>query len=258
MELLYANFLQTTTQVTVTTGTTSVANIFERDLRYQYASENAGTDATTTSMTIRFNETLLVERIALLGMNLKGFEIFYNGLTANTFALTSTSDTTTLNYASNSATSKYWQVTPVNCTSVTIDMKTTISPNAEKAIGFIAISRVRSDFDKIPTAQGYNPVIIPEQYVQNISDGGKRIHTVSNKFQVSISFENIIETFRNELKSVYDTFDEHIFVAFGTATGWDEILYEVVWPGNFNFYKFSDNFVNAGFSGSIELWEAPR
>jgi hypothetical protein len=39
-------------------------------------------------------------------------------------------------------------------------------------------------------------------------------------------------------------------------TGWaDEFVFECVWPGKFDFYKFSDNATDSGFSGQILLQE---
>jgi hypothetical protein len=259
MEFIYKNFIQTTTSIVVDSNTSTVAFLLNRDRTFQYSSDGFNNDTTTTTMRINFSETTTVSRIALLSHNLEGFTIYYNGATANTFSMSTTSDTTTSDYSGNTDTNKYLTVTPVDCTSVSIDMKTTISANAEKAIGHLVISDLLLDFERLPAAGNYNPMLEPRDVVHTLSNGGQRKQTLDENWRVNISYRHITETFRNSLKTVFDLHSEFMFVPFGTATGWsDEIIFPSIWTGPFNFYRYSDNAVDSGFSGSISLRETPR
>lgn len=254
MELLKANFLNTTTQMTVDSNTAVAANLFNPDRQLQYFSDGYANDLTTTTIRISFDQTTTVGRIALLEHNLKSFLIYYNGATASTFGLSA--DTTVSNYISNSQTSNYLNITtPVACTSVSIDCKKTIAADNEKAIGVLVLSAVDFDFTRIPNSDGYTPVLNPKQIVHTLSDGGTRVHTIQDKWNATIKYKNLDQTMRDSLRTIYNQYLPHVFVPFGTSTGWDGILFESVWVGPFDFYKYSDNAVSSGYTGSINLKE---
>lgn len=254
-EILNQNYCQTTTQFAVNNNTATVENILNPDRNVQFYSDGMNNDATTVSMTITFDTTTTVSRISLLEHNLKSFRIFYNGATANTFALTTTAATTTAYYATNSQTSHYFRVTPAACTSVTIDMYSTQVANSEKAIGHLIISDLYLEFSRMPNSSSYTPRVDPEQVLHQMSDGGFRTHTVRKKYAVDIKLQHITTTFRDQLKALYDLQSPFIFCPFGTTTSWDGIIFEAIWPGNFEFYKYSENALASGFSGSISLKE---
>lgn len=253
MEILKKNYVNTTTMITVDAGTDTVEFILDHNTRRQYSTNAFDDDTTIASITFAFDETLTVDRIAIQNHNLKEFTIFYNGLTANTFALTNPTTTSTFN--ANSATDLFLAVTPVDCTSVTIDMKATIEANSEKAIGNIIISEQDFNFTKIPAANSYKPKYDPQQFKHTMADGGIKMHTLAQKFDASIKLKYIDETMRDNLKTLYDKFDEFIFVPFGTGTSWDGIAPQCVWTGSFNFYEYSDDVKSAGFEGSIKIEE---
>lgn len=256
MEFLTKNLYDTTTSVVVNSNTTTVENLFSRDLRYQYVSSGFNNDATTSTLVINFGETVSVSRIALLGMNLKSFTIFYNGATANTFSLTSTGATTVSDFSTNSETSMYLSATPVDCTSVSIDMKSTQLADQDKAIGYLVVSNVLSDLDtRVPDSANYRPLFSPKEIVHELSDGSFRTQVFDRKYGASIGLRYCDTALRNELKTVFDLHDDFIFCAFGTTTSWDEVFFPCVWSGPFEFFEFSDNAVNAGHSGRIKLLE---
>lgn len=256
MEFLRKNLFDTTTQATVNSSTSTVENLLLRDTRYQYVSSGLSVDGTIASIRIAFNETQTVERIALVGLNLKNFRIYYNATTANTFALTSTGATTASNWSSNSETSMYLQCTPQACTSVSIDMYSTQVANQEKALGYLAISNLLSDLDgRIPSAQNYRPSFTQKQVVHELSDGSIRTQVVDRKFGCQIGLDFVTTALKNELKTVFDLHDDFIFAPFGTTTGWDEVIFPCVWVNSFEFFEVTDNARNAGHSGSIRLAE---
>lgn len=257
MEFIRKNLFDTTTQAVVNSNTATVENLLTRDLRFQYVSDGLASDAgTNATLRINFNETLTISRIALMGMNLRGFILYYNGLTANTFAMTTTAATTVSEFSSNSETSMYLTVTPQACTSVSLDMRTTQVANQNKAVGYMVISNVLSDLDtRVPPAQKYSPVFSPKEVVHELSDGSFRTQVVDRKFSADVSLDFVDTALRTELKSVFDLHDDFIFTAFGTTTGWDEMIFPCVWQGPFDFNTYSDNAAASGFSGRIRLLE---
>lgn len=255
MELLKSNYVDTTTSIIVDSNTVSAQYLLDRDKTFQYVS--SGYTAAKTTIRVNFTETLSVSRIALMGHNLKGFTAYYNGVTANTFALTNTCDTIASDFSSNSATSNYLTCNPVFCTSVSIQCNSTIVAAQEKAIGWLVISDVLQAFTRTPAAKGYTPLVNPMQIVHKLSDGGTRIQTVSDKWSASLQYSYLTQAQRDALKVTYDLHQEMIFCPFGTTTGWDEVIFPCVWQGAFEFYKFSDDAQASGFSGKINLMETP-
>ena len=84
-----------------------------------------------------------------------------------------------------------------------------------------------------------------------------RIHNVATKWQVDIKYKYIESSFQQKLKYVYDLHSEFMFVAFPTTSSWDGLFFECVWLGNFDFYRYSDDAIGAGYSGKIRLMETP-
>lgn len=258
MEFWNKNQYDTSTMISVNTGTLTMSNIMIRDIRRQWVSDNYDNDSLTATVTISFAETTTINRLCLDGINFKKFNVYYNGATANTLSLTTTAATTTSRWLTNSESSMAIAFTSVNVTSLTIDMYSTQVANAEKAIGWLAISSQLLDFEKIPAAGDYDPNIKVEQKEHKLSDGGTRIHTIERKFESKVKLKFITETFKDALYEVWKDADDFIFMAFPTTTGWDGVGYEVVWPGAFDFFEFADNATGAGFKGTITLKEISR
>lgn len=256
MEINYNNFINTTGVITVDDATDTAAFMFYNDLRFEYGTNNFADDDTTASITISFTSTTTVDRIAMVNHNLKDFTLFYNGVTANTFAMTAASDTTVSDYTSNSETSKYIRVTPVDVTSVTLDMSKTIVADQNKKIGYYAISENRTIFgERLPNSFGYLPALDVKGVNHYLADGTVRSQILEDNWKTTIILDYVSETVRDELKSIYDDHVGVLFAPFGTTTGWDAILFPANWLGPFEFYKHSDNAAAAGFSGSIRFEE---
>jgi hypothetical protein len=217
MELLKANKFSTTTAIAVGSNTNSAEYIMDPDTSFQYVTSGLADDTTIGSITVSFDETTTISRIGMLGINLRGFNLFYDGVTANTFAITSTGATSTSQWTSNSETAMYLEVAAVQCTSVTLDMKTTIVANSEKAIGYFVASEERLTFPQIPAAKNYKPRRFSKEIMHQLSDGSMRIQSVATKHSADITLEYITTAFRNDLKTVFDLHEGMIFVPFGTT-----------------------------------------
>jgi len=253
MEFLVQNTFNTTTQMTVTSGSATSSFLLDTDRRFQFTSSGLNNDLTTLSFTISFDSTTTIDRIGMLEMNWKDFDVYYNGATANTFTITN--PTTTTSFTSNSATDMYLITTQVGVTSITFDILSTHTTDSEKAIGHLYVGSQSLDFERTPNSKSYIPFIDPKEFIHELSDGGVRRHLVQNKWASTIKFKYISESFRNNLRTIYENNNPNVFVPFGTGTSWDGILYESNWVGKFEFYKYSADANQSGFSGSIKLRE---
>lgn len=256
MEFIRQNYLLTSTMIAVNSNTGTAANLFTRDPYYQYYSDGLNNDATTCSITVTFDATTSVSRIALLDTNFKGFRFFYNGATANSFSFTN-ADTTTSIYSANTDENKYFKFATIAVSSITFECQSTQLANQEKRLGLLVLSDLNVSLSKIPSAQQYKPRRVPKQVVHKLSDGGTRINTVRRKFETSFSLDYIDDTEKDLLYNLWYDDAPFNFVALGTATGWSGILFECVWDGSFDFDEYSDNATSAGFSGKISLKETP-
>lgn len=259
MEFIRGNLIDTYTSLTITGGgTATLSDIISSDLTRQYLTDGSASDSISAQVTMIFSTTTNVSRIAIQEHNLKQFRLFYNSVTANSLALASGSGTTTANFANQTDTSHYLVFTTIACSSLTLEMDRTLVANDEKAIGRYTISDLVLDFatnGRIPAAKDYKPNKKQESVTHTLSDGGTRNHKVDKKWQVKIKYKYISETFRDELEVIYERTQPYIFCPFGTTLAWDGILFECVWPGNFEFYEYSDDASGAGYSGNIDLRE---
>lgn len=254
MEFLLKNFVNTTTQITVDSATFSVVNMLSRDTTNQYISSGYNSN-TTTSIVFTFNETVSVSKIAVMGINWKSFRIFHSGVTANTFALTSTSATTTTHFTTNSESSMFFTVPTTALTTITIDATESFTGASEKAVGYVLISDLLMDFDRLPASKNYKPVFRSKEITHKLSDGLSRVNVMGRYRETTIKYKNISQSFVDKLKVVYELRDSFVFAAFPTTTSWDEWLFPCSWAGDFKFYEYSDDFVEAGFQGEIKLVE---
>lgn len=254
MELCSRNFLETTTQLTVNSNTFTGEYLMSRDERFQYVSDGYNDDSLTATLVVSFDQTTTIDRISLLGFNGKKFNLFYNGATANAFALTG--PTTTSQFTQNSASSLWLPCTPVAVTSVSLHIYSTQVANSEKAIGYLMLSESQFTLPRIPSAGDYTPLLKNKELRHELSSGGVRTHSIDTKWNEKFKFKYLSEDDRDTLKEIYDTHESMMFVRWPTTTGWDGILYEANWTGPFDFYKFSDNAEASGFTGNIVLEEA--
>lgn len=254
-EFLTQNYFDTTTQLSgYNSGTVTVSDL--RDVRptYQYQTENEADDSVTSSLVYTFDETQTVERISLQGINWREFNIYYDGVTAQAFTLLN-SDTNSSQWTGNSATAFMLEVQTQACLSITFDAKKTIVADSEKAAGYIYMGRELSSFDRNPRSKNYKPNFTPKEVEHKMSDGGTRLHYIDEKFDCQIKMLYISTGLRDSLKALKDLRASFFVSIFPTATGWDELFKEVVWPGAFDFYRLSDDAAGAGYSGTIRLKE---
>jgi len=258
MDFLTTNLINTTTQISLNSNTSTASNIFNRDPFYQYYSDGFNNDLTTSSITITFSDTTSVSRIALIDTNAKQFNLFYNGSTANSITLDGNGSTSTASWASNTESNIYMRLSStITVSSITLDIKSTQTADNEKRLGIFYIGDKYYTLTQIPSANNYNPRINPKQVVHTLSDGGTRIHNIRKKKSIEINLDYISSSIRSNLETIYNLTVPFQFCPFGTTTSWDGFFFECVWTGGFDFYEFSDNASSSGFSGKINLRETP-
>ena len=197
-EIIRQNLVNTTTQLTMDSNTTNAANLFHRDPRRQWVSNGFNNDLTTSTITISFGTTQTISRIVLLEVNWKQVDIYYNEATANTFALTSTAETTTSRWTQNSASGLYLTLnTLAVATSVSFAVRSTQVANNEKAVGLIHISDTWFIFTRDPSAKNYLPALDPKRITHELSDGGRRVHHLADKWKADIRLQAIPLAFKD-------------------------------------------------------------
>lgn len=257
MTFYRSNFVNTTTMLTVTTGSTTVANVFDRKYDTQYASSGDASDATTTTLGIVFTTSKNISAIVLENINVKGFRVYYNSNTANTFTLLN-GDTTVSYWSQNSCTSMMLMFATVSVDSVCIDMSTTIIANSEKKVGEVWVLEKYHEFTYNPDSAGYDPSFYRKEYKHEMSDGGIVTYFIQDNYRAKVKRKYVDPSEYATLLAMYRLYDTLTFVPFPTGTSdWDETIYAVNWVGDFDF-AYTTNVPDNGYSGTINIQEIPR
>lgn len=258
MQFFYQNFVNTSTQVYVSTGSTSSNYLFDRDKNNYYQSSGDNSDLTTTTIRVTFVSYQDVDYVAIQNINFKSFRLYYNSDTANLFSLTS-GDTGTSVWTGNSATSLFLKLeSRKSITSIFIEATATVVANSEKKCGEIWALKNYHQLTHNPTSRGYDPEIDRKSYEHEMSDGGIATYFIADKFTAKIKLEYISTSAHDTLQALYEEFTPFVFAPFPTATGWDSKIFEVNWTGNFDLDGLADNYPANGYSGSIKLKETPK
>lgn len=259
MECLRGNWLNTTTMLTVDTGTASALYLFDRKSTQTWQSIGDNSDATTSTIRIEFTSAKNIDRIVLQNINWKGFRIYYNSNTSNLFSLSSTCPTGTSQWNTNSATSLYLMLAATTSVSVvTIEVTTTAISNAEKYCGEIWVASQYLQFVDNPSAREYKVSYDRKEYTHEMSDGGTAVYFIQDNYFADIKRTFVDTSEYEELRGLHTLYTPFLFVPFPTGTSWDGKIFEVNWIGDFEFETFSDNYTGNGYSGTMRFRETPK
>ncbi len=262
MEFLRINSLDTTTQITVSTGT-NTSRFFDREYTNQFTSIGDNSDSTTTTIRIDFSSYQDVNRIVLENHNFKSFKIYYNSVSANLFSLTSAA-TGTAEWTQNSDTSLYLKLeADVSVNSLFIEVTATMAANEEKKIGQLWITKQIFALENNPNAKSYKAQLARTQFEHKMSDGGIANYFIADKYSANIKLNYVSTAEYTNLRNLHNTATSFVFVPFPTSTSWDSDfpngrIYECNWSKGFDFEQYASNLTTNGFKGSIRLKETPR
>ncbi len=260
MECCYMNYLNTTTMITIVSGTSSVSYLYDRgsDLQYQTSGENG--DAIVSTIRIEFPTAQNVSRICLENINLKSFKIYHSSNSANLLTLQNAA-TNASSWAQNSETSLYLIFATVSASIFTLVATTTIIPNEEKKIGEFWFLNKCYSFENNPQSNDFEPSSYRKEYRHELSDGGVCTYVIQDNFKCNIKRKYVSNSERSSLKTLHQLYNSFVFVPFPTGTAWQDeplSIYAVNWIGDFGFNQYTDNIKGNGFSGSMRLEELPR
>jgi hypothetical protein len=260
MEILTTNYLNTTTLVSVESGTDTVSRLFNRDTYNNYY-ESSGFNTNTAGVTIgvTFIPAQNISRIILQGINLKDFTIYYNSNSANTFTLLN-AETTVSDWTGNSDTALYLKFATLSVDSVWIECTGTMAGEDEKQIAQLWINDKKFEFENNPDYKGYKPDIEIKEVSHEMSDGGTIKYAFGEAYDAKIKLEYQSETMHDNLYNIFRTRQSFVFVPFPTGTSWDgEKIYEVNWIGDFGFEQPAGNdWATLGYSGQFRVKGVPK
>lgn len=246
MEFLKQNFLDTTTLVTVNDGSTTVENLFDRDVDTKY-SRDINTGTAQQDIVLSFSSSVVVSKLFIQNHNLKRFQLFFDGNSGNTF-------TPQISETTNSATSNYFSVLSITVSSITLRMFSTTTGNNSAIVGQFYAGNLMLNFERNPSAADYKPTIQRKQVLHKMPNGGVVQFIVDEKFKADIKWKFVTNSFTTQLLNIYETGTAFYFVPFPTTTSWDGRASEVVWTNAFDF-RHSSNNKEAGQGGKIQIME---
>lgn len=239
-EFYNQNIINTTTQISVDSGTDTVSFLYDGAPGRKYSTENYNSN-TSTILNFSLSAATVISNIMLVNHNLKQFRVFYNGATANSLYSSST----------NSNTSTYISFNSITVSSVQVQLDAAIT-SGEKQIGELFIVEKKFGAIENPDISGFNPILYRKQIKHNMPDGGTVLYNIREKYRVQLKYDYLSYLSYPSIKSLYDDGSPFVFNAFPTTTGWDGNAHEMVWVGPFNF-KYSFNEYNSVYEGTMEL-----
>ena|SRR3990167_3061391 len=250
MEFLSRNFFNTSSVVTVNTG--SVSSLFDRKSTL-FTATLATTTATT--FTADFVISQDINRIALQNINFKNFKVVDNGGTPLTI---SGADTTSAAWTGNSATSLYLNFNTLTAATITLIVSSNTAASLSHTIEEIWFCELLHQLTDNPPVEGYKVKNARKEFVHETADGGTISYILNDYFTSELELSYISDADRTTLRSVYDQNDAITFTPFGTGSSWDNQIYEVLWIGDFTFNQRAGNDDSLGFNGTISLRETAK
>jgi hypothetical protein len=243
--------------MSVTSGTSSCANIFDRKADTYFQSSGQNDDTTATTIRVEFAASKSFNRIVLENINWKSFKIYHSSNTANVFTLVNNA-TTSSDWVTNSETNMFLEFTTVTAAIITLVATTTIVANSEKKCAGLWFLNRAHVFTENPDASGYDPTIKQIKYQHEMSDGGVTVYFVSDTYKSKIKRKYVDTSEYTTLKALYDDDDPLVFIPFPTGTGWDGKIWECNWTNDFEFMQYQHNVKGLGYQGAMTLEETAK
>lgn len=244
------NYAFTTTQLLVSTGSGTVANIFDRDKKTKWQSVGESADADTATISFVPGSSTMISGIMVLNHNWKNFNIIFNSGTAFSPALSVTGNTLS---------NLFYQFASQAVNSIDINVSHTHSAT-NKSVAELIISDFKFELISNPNFSSYTPSIRKKGIEQELADGGMVSIFLSEKFQADIDLSFVDTATAESLQSLYNEHSDFVFVPFPPATftaSFDGQAWGVNWLGGFNFMMLRSNILANGYRGSMKIAQIP-
>jgi hypothetical protein len=250
------NHVQTTTDVQLSSGSTTASSLIDRNPTLKYSSSNQISSGTVATVTITWvaPSATIVSGIMLQNHNFENFSIYYNSNTANQFS-------PPLSITSNTLSNTYYSFASQSVNSIGINIETTIGTEAEKFLGQLIITTKDIELDTNPDYSTYAPVKYKKGVEFELSDGGVKSVFFAQKFRANIGLQLIESSTYHSLTGLYNEQTDFVFIPFAAdtfTTNWDGQAWPVIWTGDLNIESFRSNVLANGYTGNITLQEIPN
>lgn len=207
MRFFTKNRIENFQSITVSSGDTSKANIYDRvsSTKWQSVSSN---DTVTESIEVVFGFAQLVDHISLLNHNFKQFTIqYWNGGAYVDFS-------TPINETVNADANSFYSFTQVSTLKLKITATKSIIANAQKYLGeFLAyVEQFNLPDDDMPDNENLN--LYYKQNEHEKVNGGSIvvIEATANKYQNVFTFNALPKTYRDYIKALKDSHQSFWFM----------------------------------------------
>lgn len=211
-KVFYKNYLvDYANAITVLSGSTSVANMYDFDRNTRWASSGSN-DTVTEYIEIEFETSQSIDRIMLLNMNWKQFTIKYDSAGwqnfTNVYSYKADSPASAINITTNSDIARYFEFDAVTTSKIRIEILKTIVANQEKYIYELYIGKEIGTFvdDITSKPNDYSPIVSYKraQYLEKSNGGLIKIER-ADKYQAKVNLKQIWDT--NDLNIIQNMFD---------------------------------------------------
>jgi hypothetical protein len=179
MEILSNNLLNTSTLIGVSTGSSTVKYLFDRNIDTYYESY------ISTTININFGTLTAFSRIALQNHDFLKFNLYYNNSTSNTITL-SNCDTSSADWINNSTTNSYLKFNTINASSLQLHID--LSQNSVYDLGYTFSSISITPLNSNTIAYIDNRYLL-KTISYNTNSGW---HQIGNDYTISTSYQPII------------------------------------------------------------------
>lgn len=235
MKAFYKNFLiDYSNAITVSSGSTTVANIYDLDRSTRWLSSGSD-DLTTEYIEITFDSSQTINRIMILNCNWKQFQIkydlagVYTDFTNVYSKKTDTSPVSLISVTTNSDVARYFEFDSVTTTKVRFYIDKTIVANAEKYayeiyVGY-EIGTFIADLTSKPNDYSVTNSYKRAQYLEKSNGGMIKIER-ADKYQAKVNLKQIWDS--TDLIILQTMFDYGECVIYPCGA-YDQYTYERGW-----------------------------
>ena len=271
MKFFYKNFINLySNTVTVSTGSSSVANLYDNDPTTRWLSSGSS-DATTETIIILFTSAQTINRIMALNMNWKNYTVKYStdgvtysdftsvySLKADTNAASSIVQTTETN------SSRYWEFASVSALSIKFTINTTQTANAEKYLYelFIGLEIGTLDNDLACAPNSFRSAFKNGAKYLDLSNLGKKRFERGKKWYAKVKIKNMWEVADKTIIATLFSQGEFVISPCGadgtvyTDEGWRlQDLYNVIINGELSANFSVGRDTDVGLDQDFELDE---